>query len=215
MQVVCAGCGVANSPDANEAASNCDACGNPLRVLEPTIVHCGWCSSSNQRHLVDHCQNCGGPLMALPGNDPGPRPPELPRQLPKGYAMRTMLWANVLVGVGVIFTIPFCWTILFPMIGIPIWYFGWRKARRWLDALESGLPTVGEVTEVKLDETQAYNNQHPWRISFKFERHDGGTSEGAVEAWDDVHAKRKPGDRLWVVYVKGRPEAHAIWPPVY
>ena len=215
MKVVCASCGVASTPSDIDAAPNCTACAQPLRVLEPTVVHCGWCSSSNQRHLVDHCDNCGGPLMALPGNDPGPKPPVLPRVLPKGYWMRAMVWGNVLVGIGLIFTIVFCWTLLFPMIGIPLGYFGWRKARRWLDALEKGVPTVGEITEVKLDRSQTSNKQHPWRIDFKFERHDGGTSDGYVEAWDDVNAQRKPGDRLWIVYVEDRPEAHAIWPPVY
>lgn len=120
-----------------------------------------------------------------------------------------------MVLLGAAFTLCFFWTLIFAIVGIPIWYLGWRKARGWLDALETGMPTVGEIVDCKLDHSQQVNNQHPWLIRFTFEQHNGETAEGSVEAWDDVNSRRKAGDRLWIVYVQGRPEAHAIWPPVY
>jgi len=195
---------------------SCDDCGAPLLVLEPLVVTCGWCRSPNERHLVADCRSCGGHLPALPTGEPGRRPPSVPRVLPRSYPWRVMLWWNVTAFIGAMFTTVFCWSIIFPIIGIPLWYFGHRKAKRWLHALTHGRATRGILTKVARDYSQKRNGVSPWRIEYAYDRHDGSHHEGFIEAWDPAHEARSPGDAVWVVYgeLDGAPTS-AVWPPVY
>ena len=226
MGVVCANCGVKTLRAESAGVTTredlgCDSCGASLRSLNPTVVECGWCKATNRRNEVDHCERCGGPLPALPGQNPGPAPPPVPRELPSGYRWRTLLWNNVMALMGAAFVLVFFWTIIFPLIGIPLWYFGHRKAKRWLLALEQGSPARGELTKVALDRSQARNEKNPWRIEYTFKLSDGSVVESFCEAWDPSHAERKAGDVVWVVFAyekegqdRGEP-ASAIWPPLH
>jgi hypothetical protein len=193
--------------------TSCDSCGGPIRVLEPWVLDCGWCGCSNRRDETATCSRCGGPLPSIPGSHPGPRPPEAPRALPWGYRARSLLWKNTLALVGAMFTILFCWAVITPLIGIPMWVRAHRRARRRLDALVHGVPTRGQLLGVWLDGTQAINDRHPYRIEFEYET-PGGPLRGAVEGWDPVHAQRPVGEHVWVVYLESQPEVHALWPPV-
>lgn len=210
--VVCAACG-AETPGAPE--TGCGACGAPLRVLEPMVVECGWCGRSNHRDRVARCVACGGPLPALPGGAPGPRPPATPRALPEGYVRRVRLWKNVLVIIGLVFTVLFCWTLVFPLIGIPMLVVGNRRALGRLHALRSGRATRGRITSVEIDRSETINGKHPWRITWEHDHHDGTRGEGACRVWDPVSARRAPGDAVWVVVAEwqGR-RVQAIWPPL-
>ncbi len=215
--VICARCGGENpQPDDEEVAPGCLGCGAPLRVLEPMVVDCGWCQAHNQRDQTAHCHRCGGPLPALPGGEPGARPPEVPRVLPKGYRWRVLLWKNVMAFIGMMFSTVFVWSVIFPIIGIPLWYFGHRKGKRWLHALINGRATRGRLTSVALDYSQTHNNKHPWRIEYSFDRHEGGEGQGFCEAWDPINGDRSVGDAVWVVYAtdEGGHLASAIWPPL-
>ena len=215
--VICAACGAATpEAEAHGAAPGCRSCGAPLRALEPLVVQCGWCQASNRRDHTQDCVRCGGPLPPLPGGQPGPRPPGTPRFLPAGYRWRVLLWKNVPAFIGAMFVIVFCWSVIFPLIGAPIWYFAHRKGKRWLLALESGRATRARLTRVALDHSQSDNGKHPWRIEYGFDLHEGGTAEGYCEAWDPVNGDRRAGDAVWVVYAKdGRGQlASAIWPPL-
>jgi len=209
-------CGTCGAQTAGGDATGCVSCGAPLVVLAPLVVDCGWCRASNHRDQTANCLRCGGPLPALPGGEPGPRPPSVPRTLPEGYRWRVRLWHNVVACIGAAFTIIFFWSIIFPIIGIPMWYFGDRKARRWLHALEHGRPTRGSLTRVSIDYSQKSNGKSPWRLEYRFDHHDGTQHDAFLEVWDPSHAGRRKGDALWVVYgeMKDGYLASAIWPPL-
>lgn len=185
-----------------------------MRLLEPLVVDCGWCAASNRRDQTADCVRCGGPLPAIPGGQPGPRPPDVPRKLVKEYEDRIKIWKNVEVLIGAIFTLCFFWTIIFPIIGIILWKKGADRAARQLAALQHGTPTRGRLLSVQIDTTQAINNQHPWRIDYEFDTYNSGVQRGTCSAWDKISDRRKPGDVLWVVYSETNPSQNAIWPPI-
>ena len=207
---ICGHCGARTAVD---ASAECGHCGASVRLLEPLAVECGWCGASNRRDLTDACRQCGGPLPSLPGGNPGPRPPEPVRRLPEGYAMRVQLWKNVFVLIGVMFVCVFFWTILFPIIGAFLWIKGARDARNKLDALRTGLATRGQIKSIQLDTTQHINHRNPWRIEYTYDTPKGPLA-GACTAWDPSSVQRRVGDVVWVVFVPGRHDAHAIWPPI-
>jgi len=214
--VICARCGAENPPAAGATAPGCLACGAPLRTLQPMVVECGWCDASNHREQTASCHRCGGPLPALPGGEPGPAPPPVPRALPDGYRWRVLLWKNVIAFIGAAFSTVFAWSIIFPIIGIPMWIYGHRKGKRWLAALEGGRATRGRLTSVDYDRSQTSNGRHPWRIEYTFDLHEGGEAEGFCEAWDPAHAQRRPGDAVWIVYARQDERlASAVWPPLH
>ncbi len=124
-----------------------------------------------------------------------------------------MLWHNPVVLVGVIFTVFFCWTVAFPLIGAPMWYFGWKKAARRLLALERGIPATARVLEVWRDTSLRINGRNPWRIVYEYDAAEGAR-ESWAHAWDSAHGRRQPGERFWVVYLPGDTESSAPWPPV-
>ncbi len=205
----CEWCGAEAAAD----AIRCEGCGGPVRLLEPWIVECGWCGSSNRRDQTGTCASCGGPLPSIPGGRPGPRPPDPDRTLPRGYKLRALVTRNVLALVGIIFTVVFFWTLLFPLIGIPMWVVGWRRARRQLHALEHGIPTRGRLTAVELDRTQHINGVNPYRVAYAYDTPDG-TLPGSSEGWDRAHGRRPRGEHVWVVHDLTDPTIHALWPPI-
>ena len=151
----------------------------------------------------------------MPGNHPGREPPPTPRRLPAGYENRIKYWKNVYVLIGIIFSIAFCWTIIFPIIGIPMWIMGHGRARRTLQALVHGAPTRGRILGVELDRSQSINNRHPWRITYELDLPDGSRRRCHAEAWDRAITAWQPGHVLWIVYDPQDPRTSAIWPPVH
>lgn len=214
---ICANCGAATPDAAADGASpGCHCCGAPLRALEPLAVQCGWCHAQNRRDQTATCARCSGPLPPLPNGQPGPRPPDAPRVLPQGYRWRVLLWNNVTAFIGAAFVVVFFWSVIFPLIGAPLWYFGHRKGKRWLLALETGRATSARITRVALDRSQSSNGKHPWRIEYRFDLREHETADGFCEAWDPINGERHAGDAIWVVYVKddGGYLASAVWPPL-
>lgn len=201
------------SRPAPEGETRCEACGGPVHVIEPWVIECGWCFSSNRRDETAVCRSCGGPLPGIPGGHPGPRPPDAPRSIPARYRRRTLLWKNTFALVGAFFTVIMFWSLVFPLIGIPMWIYGHRKAKRWLEALERGTATRGRLQSVEKDLSQTINGRHPWKLAFEFDTPDG-LRQGTIEAWDPVHGKRPPGEHLWVVYQPERQDHYALWPPL-
>ena len=191
----------------------CRHCGGPVRLLEPWVLECGWCDASNRRDETPVCTRCGGYLPTIPGGHPGPRPPDPSRALPPGYANRIMYWKNVYVILGMTFTICFCWTVIFPIIGIFAWRRGHRTANNRLTALAHGIPTRGRILRVTEDTTQHINHRHPWAIEVEYDT-PYGARRGVVEAWDPAHARRPPGEHVWIVFVPGQEDQFAIWPPI-
>ena len=136
-----------------------------------------------------------------------------PRQVPSSYKWKILLLHNPVVLVGVIFTVFFCWTGLFMLIGAPMWYFGWKKAERKLLALERGLPAQARLLEVWRDTSLKINGRSPWRVVYEYEIA-GKLREGWAHAWEPAHGRRESGECFWVVYL---PDDHAVsapWPPL-
>lgn len=208
----CEQCGLPASPGATE----CGGCGGPVRLLEPWVLQCGWCGATNRRDETATCTRCGGPLPSIPGSHPGPRPPPAPRTLPPGYERRVRYWKNVLTMIGMIFTLAFFWTLLFPLIGVFLWRAGHRKASAWIQALVHGTPVSGRITAVEVDYSQSINHEHPWLLRYAYDTPDG-VREGVVESWDPVTARRPVGEHLWVVWIPAsgdQPDRVALWPPI-
>ena len=181
------------------------------------VLPCGWCGTTNTDVARTNCVNCGGPLPPPPTltvDDPGAPPPPAPRQIPEKYRWRVMLWKNVLVMIGAIFTIVFCWSIIFPIIGIPLWIIGHRRAQGKLAALERGLPGRAELLGVERDHSVKINGRSPWRIEYLFEDRSGQLHEGWQHTWQAQHTRRPVGEKFWVVYLPEDPEQNSIWPPV-
>lgn len=206
--VICGHCGIETADD---VGGTCPGCGAPLTMLEPLVVQCGWCGTDNPRDELTHCRSCGGLLPSLPGGDPGPRPPAVPRELPAGYALRVRWTGNVDVMIGLVFTVLFFWTVIFGVVGVMLFQRGWKRADGWLAALRSGRATGGVLAEVIVDTSQHVNNVHPWKLTYTYERADGTIGEGFVTVWDPSSARRHAGDAIWVVY---EGEASSIWPPL-
>lgn len=178
---------------------------------------CGWCGTTNAEPNQTNCVNCGGPLppsAALALDDPGPPPPPGPRNIPSAYRHRLLLWKNPLALVGAIFTIVFCWSIIFPIIGLVMWYFGHKKAQNQLNALVDGVAGRAELIEVFRDSSVNVNGRSPWRLVYTFTDQHGEVHEGWVHSWQAVHSRRPPGEAFWVVYMPDDPDQNAVWPPV-
>lgn len=181
------------------------------------VLPCGWCGTPTSDPTQTNCKNCGGPLPpsgALALDDPGPKPPSAPRKLPAAYKRQVMLWKNVHVFIGVLFTVVFCWTILFPLIGIPLWIVGHRRGKQKLLALEQGRPGRAELQEVFRDTSVTINNRHPWRVVYSFEDQHGTVHDGDALTWSAAHSRREAGEAFWVVYMPNEPEINAPWPPL-
>ena len=178
---------------------------------------CGWCGTTNTDVTRVRCINCGGPLPPPPtlaADDPGSPPPPVPRQLPTKYRWQVLLWKNVLVTLGMVFTIVFCWSIIFPLFGIPMWIIGYRRAKNQLIALERGVAARAELIGVERDHSVKMNGRSPWRIEYTFETQDGQIRDGWVHTWQGRHTRRSPGEVFWVVYLPEDPEQNTVWPPV-
>ena len=120
----------------------------------------------------------------------------------------------MLVLIGIIFTVPFFWTVIFPLIGIPMWVLGRRRALGKLEALERGVAARAEITEVFIDGSVEINGRHPWVVAYTFQTEDGRRIEGRVRGWESSNRDREPGQPLWAVYVREDPDRNAIWPPI-
>lgn len=181
----------------------------------PTLP-CGWCGTSNRDLSNTNCVNCGGPLPpppTLPRDELGVEPPPVPRVIPAPYRRRVLYWKNVNVIIGMAFTIVFCWSIIFPIIGIPLWYFGRKKALARLEALERGQAAPARLVSVRLDSSIQMNGRSPWKILYTFDTAQG-IKEGWVHAWEALHSRREEGEAFWVVYLPDDPDRNTPWPPV-
>jgi hypothetical protein len=162
---------------------------------------------------------------------PGPAP----RRLPRGYAMRQILWSNVAAFIGLCFAlfgllfgclgcpltivlIPLGlgfmgFGILFGGLGLAISLPAMRSAQRGLRALQIGEVVQGHIVDVTQDTSQNINGRHPWLLRYVF---DTGASvhEGAVHAWEWLEGEREPDEPVWVVFLEEDPEINALWPPV-
>lgn len=186
---------------------------------------CGWCGTTTSDDDKERCTSCGGPLPPLPKPvlvERGlsgaalvpPPPPPAPRELPATYLRRVRYTGNVLVILGMIFTLCFFWALIFPLIGIPLWVVGMRNANRKIRALQEGVAAEGMLASVTVDTSTTINNEHPFKLRYVFDT-PRGTFEGTATAWDALQGLREVGEIVQVVYVPGEEETvNALWPPV-
>lgn len=179
------------------------------------IIKCPWCKSQFPSSVLSNCENCGGSLeYQRESNELGPKPPMAPRVLPKKFIKRVKYTSNVMTIIGIVFTIPFFWTIVFPIIGIFLWKKGIKDANNELIPLEHGTVAVGEITDIRQDFSKKINGQSPFIIEFTFEvgkqKHTGDVGN----IFDRSGARKTLGDKLWVVYMPEDPSLSSIWPPL-
>ncbi len=193
---------------------------------------CGWCGTVNLGPRTN-CVSCAGPLPMPPGQDPGPPPPPAPRHMPGSYRLKKLVWGNLGVmlgvlftGIGVVFSFSFCLAsfllppmclgslggVLFMIPGLAVGVPSLRAAQRALAAYANGVHADGQIVRVSEDTSTAVNGRHPWRVDYVFEA-GGATVGGSVSCFDPVHATRRPGQPVHVVYLPDRPSVNAIWPP--
>ncbi len=186
-----------------------------MSVSGNSIVKCAWCKSQFVNTTIANCSNCGGTLdYKLIMGDPGIKPPMSPRELPKKFIRRIKYTGNVMTMIGIAFTIPFFWTVIFPIIGIICWRKGIKEANNELIPLEHGTAILGQITSIERDYTKTINNKSPFVVEFLFEA--GGQKHiGNVgNIFDPIDQEKKVGDKVWVVYIPENPELSSIWPPL-
>lgn len=177
-------------------------------------VTCPWCKSQFRNSYVSNCANCGGALPIAEGGGPGDPPPPAPRVLSKAYIKGVKYTSNVYTILGIVFTIPFFWTVIFPIIGIILWRKGIRDAKAELIPLEFGAHTKGEVTAITTDFTKKINGRSPKILQFVFMAN-GQKHIGSVpNIMDPIEHWKRPGDQIWVVYLQDNPQLSSVWPPM-
>ncbi len=224
MEIFCHKCGTKNFD--RDTCSNCNTLlmlGNNTKKLktirkEKIQIDCPWCSTVNRVTDETNCVNCGGPLPAIPHNnegmDKGLPPGSVPREIPKVY-IKKLKYKNVHFIIGFVFTVPFFWTIIFPIIGFFLMRYGLKTANKKLFALENGIKAEGVLVDIFKDTSQSINGRNPWLLEYEFRTESGKLiTAKKTGAWNKNNRYRRPNDYLWVVYIPDNPEINAIWPPV-
>ena len=200
-------------------------------------ITCTWCGTRYTQHQRN-CTNCGGPLPGPTPPDPGPEPPPAPRSIPNAYIRRLYLTGNVPNLIGGIFAVvgalvsggmlwmtymvgpEVAWSalsgLIFVGVGGLLLVVGVRRARNQLHALRDGVAVRGEIVDLHQDTTESINGRHPWAIVYHYDV-GGRIHEGKVKSWDragSVMALYAVGSPVHVLYVRGRPERSALYPPI-
>ena len=163
-----------------------------------------------------------------PGRELGPPPPDAPRQLPRGFALRSLLTGNVTTILGCAF-LGFAVVMISAMItkpsvtlAMPLGIFlagffmfrhGWVTASNMLRAFRRGRAVRGEIYSLNEDKTQSINGKHPWMLIYHF-LVEGQLCEGTVVCWDTTVRQRSPGQALWVLYMENDPGQSTPYPPL-
>lgn len=112
------------------------------------------------------------------------------------------------------FTIVFCWTIVFSVIGIFLWRKGLRDAKGELQPLEFGRHTKGEITGIKTDYSKRINDKNPKTLEFIFTANGHKWAGTVPNIMDPIEHWKRPGDQIWVVYMPEDPNISSVWPPM-
>lgn len=183
--------------------------------MQSYYVTCPWCKSQFHQPTFSNCTNCGGSLPISESNGgAGQPPPPAPRLLPKAFVRSVKYYNNVNTMIGIIFTIPFFWSIIFPIIGIFLWKRGIREAKGELLPLENGMYVQGEITAINVDMSKNMNGKNPRIIEFAFTVGGRAYTGDVPNLMDPVHLWKKAGDKIWVVYMPEDPMISSVWPPM-
>lgn len=190
--------------------------------LPNTSVTCPWCNTFYPTQPTTiNCMNCGGTLPKGISNDLGEKPNLPPRELPKKFIKKVMLWKNTKALIGFIFmcvgipTIPlFGFGIIFTAIGYFFYKSGKKEGLEKITALQNGIATEGEIVVVSFDTSETINGKHPYVVKYTFTTKSGQPQIDSVKSWDDNNAFLKNGDKIWVVYIPENPQISSPWPPM-
>jgi hypothetical protein len=115
---------------------------------------------------------------------------------------------------GIVFTIPFFWSVIFPIIGIFLWRKGLRDASNELIPLQHGSIAQGEITSVEYDYSKTINGKHPLTVNFSFAV-GGRTYQGNVgNIFSSINQLKQAGEGVWIVYMPENPDLSSVWPPM-
>ena len=178
------------------------------------IATCPWCETQIPDTSFTNCPNCGGTLSFSQGSDPGPRPPNAPRELPKKFIKKIKYTNNVWTILGIVFTFAFIWTIVLSIVGIIFWRKGLRIAREELNPLMNGNAVHGTITNVSQNTSVKVNGRSPTTIEFSFEANGQKMTGDVGNLFDQASLMKRPGDKIWVVYMPDDPNQSSIWPPL-
>lgn len=180
-----------------------------------SIIKCPWCKTYYSNATETNCKNCGGTLeYTKNSNLAGVKPQDAPRILPSKYVRRMKYTGNVTTIIGIVFTIVFCWTIIFPIIGVFLWWRGAKTANEELKPLQYGKPVLGEIESISIDHTKHINGVSPFIVQFLFEINGQKFAGSVGNIFDRVDLTKKKGDSVWVVYMPEDPSLSSIWPPL-
>lgn len=179
-----------------------------------TSVKCPWCETVVYQTSFINCPNCGGNLPLHSGSDPGPPPPSTPRVLPPKFVKRVKYSSNVYTIIGMVFTLALFFTIIFPIIGIILWRKGIRVANEELNPLMNGTATEGTITNITQNFSIKINGRSPFVVEFLFDFQGRKVAGDVGNLFDPSVLMKKPGDKVWVVFLPEHPEQSSIWPPM-
>ncbi|WAM26153.1 MULTISPECIES: hypothetical protein [Myxococcus] len=204
------------SPESSEFRIVCPGCGHAVTVGAEA-----------------RCMRCGASLEAALSAARGPPPPLPPRRLTraqraavsrpklhKHYMLGTLaLWAGVmLLPVGLFFLRPLLLqSVIFIGMGLLFRRTSWpvalrREQQRQLKALVWGLPAAAEITRVERQVAPTLHAGRLVQLDYVFTVH-GQRVEGGLPSPHALDLLRRPGERVWAVYVAEDPGASALWPP--
>jgi hypothetical protein len=179
------------------------------------------------------CEACGGSLVDVLEASRGPRPPLPPRRLTRAQRaalLRPKLRAHHDVGtlflalgalmlpVALAFLRPLLlMTAIFLGVGFMLRRSGWpgalrREQKRRLQALRWGLPAPAELTRVERHAVPSLEAGRVVQLDYAFTVH-GQPVHGSVPSSHLADAQRRPGERVWAVYLAEDPRVSALWPP--
>lgn len=165
-----------------------------------------------------------------------PRPPNPPRDVAQGYAMKQLsvsAWfivAVVFIFIGIMFLgigVPAFLTTqnelgiggsIFAFLGIVFLGFGLiilfariRQIRRLVHVMREGREKLGEVVSAGYNFNVTINNRHPYRIKYTF-RPLGGDVKGEYETMDHRAGEIETGSPIYVLYDPDEPEYNTLYP---
>ncbi len=102
--------------------------------------------------------------------------------------------------------------LIFAVPGYFLLRHGLKQASGVLQAFTEGEAVRGTIHSIKKDRTQSMNDKHPWKLIYHFEIQ-GEVHEGELVSFSSAVSQRRPGQPVWVVYVKEAPSRSTIYPP--
>ncbi|WP_246356709.1 hypothetical protein [Pyxidicoccus fallax] len=200
--------------------------------VEPRLV-CPACAHAVPIGADARCEACGASLAEALEASRGPRPPLPPRRLTRAQrraVLRPKLRAHhdlgtlflalgaLMLPVALGFLRPLLlMTAIFLGVGFLLRRSGWpaalrREQKRRLQALRWGLPAPAVLTSVERHAVPSLQAGRVVQLGYVFTVH-GETIQGSVPSPHVTDAQRRPGERVWAVYLAEDPSVSALWPP--